>query len=128
MAPISPFYGGLLALLTVYLSFRVSVARRTAKVSIGDAGDKDLVKAIRVHSNSVEYIPLGIVLLVLLELQETLPWQMHLAGGALVLGRVLHAYGLGSNPQVVPARLMGMYLTHGAIALMAIGNIALPFL
>ena len=128
MSPISPFYGGLLAILTVYLSFRVTFARRKAKVSIGDADDKYLIKAIRVHANSIEYIPLGIVLLVLLELQETLPWQMHLAGGALLFGRMLHAYGLGSTPQVVRARVWGMYLTHATVTSMAVWNIVLAFL
>jgi len=128
MLSVSPIYGGLLALLTLWLAMRVSLVRREKKVSVGDAGDPVLLKAIRVHANSIEYIPVGILLLVLLEAQGTLPWQIHLLGGAFLLGRLMHAYGLGVTPQVIFARAGGTFLSHVTIALMAIANIALAIL
>ncbi len=127
MSVVSPVYGGLLALLTIFLSVRVSLARREHKVSVGDGGNPALIKAIRVHANAVEYIPLGIVLLILLELQSGDRWLVHLAGGALLLGRVLHAYGLGRTPQMVPARVYGAYLTLFAITGAALANIFYAF-
>lgn len=120
---ISPIYAGLIALLFLYLSFRVVGGRRAHKISIGDGENKDMVKRMRVQANCAEYAPMGLILLVLLELQGASPWIVHLLGLSLLAGRVLHAYGLGSNPQVVPARVWGMYLTIGMIAVAAVLNI-----
>ena len=100
------------------------MVHRKHGVSLGEGEQRELIKAIRVHANSIEYIPIGIVLLALLELQGAPGWLLHLGGLMLLGGRLLHAYGLGSTPQIVPARLNGMYLTLGMIALMALTNIA----
>ncbi len=123
MSVVSPVYGGLLALLTIFLSVRVSLLRHRMKITVGDGDDRTLFKAIRVHANSIEYIPLGIVLLILLELQNADRWLVHLAGVTLLLGRVLHAYGLGRQPQFIPGRILGAYLTLSMITGAAIANI-----
>jgi uncharacterized membrane protein YecN with MAPEG domain len=68
-------------------------------------------KRIRVHANFVEYAPLGLVLLLLAELQGTPNFVLHGLGLSLLLGRVLHAFGLGATPQNVPFRQIGMVLT-----------------
>ena len=125
MITISPIYAGLVALLFLVLSYRVTLGRRAHKVSIGDGGHKALVKRIRVQANCAEYAPIAIILLAMAELQGAAGWLLHLGGLMLLSGRALHAYGLGSTPQVVPARINGMYLTFGMIALMAISNIVL---
>ncbi len=123
MSVVSPIYGGLLALLTIFLSVRVSLARRKLKISVGDGDNPEMVKAIRTHANSIEYIPLGIVLLILLELQSGDRWLVHAAGLTLLIGRVMHAYGLGRQPQFVPGRVYGAYLTLFAITGAALANI-----
>lgn len=121
----SPLYAGLIALLFIALSFRVVLGRYAHKVSIGDGANDDMVKRMRVQANCAEYAPIGVVLLVLAELQGMPVWAIHLAGSALLGGRMLHAYGLGSTPQVVKSRQWGMYLTIGMIVGMAIINIVL---
>ncbi len=123
MPLISPLYVGLLALLSVGLGLRVSRVRMKCKVSVGDAGNPEMIKAIRVHANSIEYIPLGVVLLVLMELQGAHTWQIHLAGAGFLLARLMHAYGFGRTPQLTAARFWGMILNYGIIALMAVLNI-----
>lgn len=123
MITISPIYAGLLALLTIYLSVRVSLVRRAEKISVGVGESAILFKATRVHANSIEYIPIGILLFVLLELQGAPSFLVHLSGAALLIGRVLHAYGLGSQPQVVSARVYGAYTTLITIVASAIANI-----
>lgn len=125
MTLITALYAGLLALLFLYLSARVVQERRAHGVSVGDGGQKSVIKAIRTQANCAEYAPLGALLLICAELQGAPGWLVHLMGLALVLGRGLHAYGFGSTPQVVPARVWGMYLTFGMIAFAAIANIAM---
>ncbi|MDJ0628804.1 MAG: MAPEG family protein [Rhodobacter sp.] len=119
----TPLYAGLLALLFIYLTMQVVRARTAHGVSVGDGGEKSVVKAMRVHSNCAEYVPIGILLLGLAELQGMPVWLVHIVGVVFTAGRVLHAYGFGSTPQVVPARVWGMYLTVGSILLLALANI-----
>jgi len=123
MPEISPLYAGLLALLFLMLSARVSAGRYKHKISIGDGGEKDMVKRIRVQANCAEYVPIGILMLVLAEMQGMPGWLVHFFGLTLLTGRIMHAYGLGSSPQVPKFRIWGMYLTVGMIAVTALSNV-----
>lgn len=125
MMSITPVYAGLLALLLLWLSYRVVLGRRSHKVSVGDGENKDLRKRMRVQANCAEYAPIGIVLLALLELQGVASGLLHILGLALLAGRLMHAYGLGRTPQVVKLRVWGMYLTIGSLAVSAVSNVAL---
>lgn len=109
---IAPLYAGLLGLLLLVLSYRVSGHRRRHGVSLGDGGHKDLQTAIRVQGNFVEYVPTALILLVLLELSGQPFWLVHGLGAALFLGRILHAQGLTANPAGKSfGRLTGILLT-----------------
>lgn len=108
---ITALYAGLLAVLIVTLSARISRLRWHHKVGIGDGGHRDLARAIRVQANAVEYVPLGLVLMLLAELNGFAPWLLHIAGSALFLGRVLHATGLGRYAGTTPERMIGTTLT-----------------
>ncbi|MGI3186328.1 MAPEG family protein [Nioella aestuarii] len=123
MDMIAPLYAGLLGLLFLYLSFRVIALRRHHRVSVGDGGQKALTKAMRTQANCVEYSSIGLILLVAAELQGTPTWAVHVLGVTLLLGRVLHAFGFGSTPQIVPARIWGMALTLGMILVASLSNI-----
>jgi uncharacterized membrane protein YecN with MAPEG domain len=60
-------YAGLLALWLVVLSLRVIQARRAARVSLGDGGNRALQRAIRGQANFAEYVPIALLLLLILE-------------------------------------------------------------
>jgi uncharacterized membrane protein YecN with MAPEG domain len=120
---ITPIYAGLVGLLLVTLSFRVIFRRRSAGVTIGDGADKDLTKRIRVQANCAEYAPIGILLLAISELQGAPVWSLHALGVALIAGRAIHAVGLGSTPQIIPLRKLGMLLTFVMIAAASLGMI-----
>ncbi len=122
---ISAIYAGLLALLFLNLSFRVIAHRRARGLSIGDGNDASMARAIRVQGNFTEYAPIGLILLVLAELQGAPGWLVHVMGLSLLVGRVLHAFGLGAARQIVPARVWGMILTIVPILVLAIWNIGL---
>lgn len=119
----TPLYAGLLALLLVFLSFRVIFYRFSARISLGDENDKNLRKRIRVQANCAEYAPFGVILLLLAELQGAPFWALHLLGGTLVAGRLLHAVGMGSTPQILRLRQAGMVLTFTMFMATALGLI-----
>ena len=119
----TPLYAGLLALLLVFLSFRVIFYRFSARISLGDENDKNLRKRIRVQANCAEYAPFGVILLLLAELQGAPFWALHLLGGTLIAGRLLHAVGMGSTPQILRLRQAGMVLTFTMFMATALGLI-----
>lgn len=120
---ITPIYAGLIGLLFVILSARVITTRFATKVTIGDGGEKALIKRIRAHGNCAEYAPMGLLLLAMAELQGAPDWVVHLLGLTLLTGRVLHAVGLGRSPQIIVFRRAGMILTFAMLIFTALANI-----
>jgi len=112
---ITAIYASLLAILYVWLAFRVIGYRQSAKVSLGDNNDPELRQRIRTHSNFAEYAPFGIALLLLLELQGLPVWLVHLSGLSLFAGRLAHAIGLQPHPMNFKLRKTGMLLTFGQL-------------
>ena len=104
-------YVALLALLIVVLAFRVVQARRSRQVGIGDGGDKDLLRRIRAHANAVENIPIALLAILLLDLDNADGAWIHGLGITLVVGRLLHAWGLSRYAGTSFGRLVGTALT-----------------
>ncbi|WP_170478813.1 MAPEG family protein [Ruegeria arenilitoris] len=125
MLAITPIYAALIAVLFVWLSANVIRQRRRGRVSVGDGGDKAVLKAMRTHSNCAEYAPFALLLVAMVELQGGGGLLVNLLGLTLLAGRVLHAYGFGKTPQIVVFRQIGMLLTFAAILISAIANIFL---
>ena len=118
---VTSIYAGLLALLIVYLTMNVVKLRRAHKVRLGDGGVPQLLTAIRAHSNAVEYIPIALILMLLLELAKIPVLALHVAGIALLTGRLLHAKGLLAND--LKFRVPGMQITIYTIIALAAVNI-----
>lgn len=108
---ILPPYAALLALLFVYLSVRTIGTRRRLQIAIGDKDHPEMQRAMRVHANFAEYVPLGLVLLSLVEARAPAAWLMHGLCLCLLLGRVLHAYGVSQAKERFQFRVTGMMLT-----------------
>lgn len=117
---ITAIYAALLALWWVVLAARVIGARRAARVSLGDGGDAELLRRIRVHGNASESIPILIVLLLLVELAGLPGWLVHLLGLASVAGRVLHAVHFWRPRESATLRVAGMLLTFFPIVIGAL--------
>ncbi|MFM8517772.1 MAG: MAPEG family protein [Nevskiaceae bacterium] len=100
-------YAGLCGLLFIWLSWKVIVERRRAKVGLGDGGDPDLQRTIRVHANFIEYTPFALLLLGLVDAGSGPDWLVHGAGLVLILARLLHAQGLGSTAGYSRGRYFG---------------------
>lgn len=104
---ISGIYAALCALLLLVLSVRISLRRNTEKIGIGTGQDEVITRRIRVQGNFVEYVPMALVLLLLLETNHTAPWLLHSFGVVLVVSRIAHAIGLGKSAGTSPGRLLG---------------------
>ena len=117
---ISGLYVALAALLVVVLSARVVLGRRSLGVSLGDGGQKELLKRIRAQANAIEYLPLALLLLISLEWNQTLPVILHAFGVVLILARVAHAWGLSVSGGTSPGRFIGTGVTWTAMVAMAL--------
>ncbi len=108
---ILPLYAALLAVLFVFLSVRTLRLRRRLKIGLGDGANPEMLRAIRVHSNFAEYVPLTLMLLFLVESQGAAKWVVHALCAALVVGRLLHAFGVGRANEDFRFRVIGMAMT-----------------
>ncbi|HSO08035.1 MAG TPA: MAPEG family protein [Pelomicrobium sp.] len=111
VAKVALLYASLNAFVYLGLSWRVVRLRRRYKVGIGYNGKQDLNRAIRVHANFAEYVPLALVLLFGLELAGIGSGALHGLGAMLVLGRLLHAYSLSRDAGQSRGRSLGTGLT-----------------
>lgn len=118
---LSSFYAALAALLMVRLSVGVIKLRRAHKVRLGDGGVPELQAAIRAQGNAVEYIPISLILLALLELGGGHPALVHAGGIAMLAGRLLHARGLLSGK--LRYRVLGMQFTIYTLIALALANV-----
>lgn len=109
--PITAFYAALLTILLVVFGTRVVLARRKNHVSLGDGGNQSVLTAIRIHGNAAENIPLILVLMLMLEYGGGSYVAMHAYGSTLLVGRLLHAWGLSQPKKVNLFRVAGMALT-----------------
>lgn len=114
---ITALYAGLLVPLYILLSARVIGHRRAQRVEIGDAGDKELLRRMRVHANFIEYTPYCLLLMAFAEGLKTPSLAIHALGLLLLVGRVLHAYALSQTPHIMRLRVLGMVLTFSVLAL-----------
>ena len=104
----------LAALINLWLSIRCGRARTSAKILHGDGGDAALGRHMRAHSNFVEYTPIALVLILVLELSGQAGWLLALTALVYLLGRVLHPLGMQSD-KPAPARMIGtlsMFVTY----------------
>ena len=108
---ITPFYAAILGLLFFVLSVRTLRLRRKLKIAIGDAGNQQLLRAMRVHSNFAEYVPLALLLIFLLESDGAHYALVHALCIFLLLGRLSHAYGVSKIAEDYKYRVFGMALT-----------------
>jgi uncharacterized protein len=122
--PITALYAGLLALVLLALALRIIRLRWKLRVGIGDGGDKAMSRAIRVHGNATEHVPIALILLLVAELNHAGPTLLHACGGVLVVARVLHAVGLGRSIGASWERMAGTVGTVGVVVTLAVVDIA----
>lgn len=117
---ITALYAAPLALLLVWLSFRVIGKRRTALVAYGPGDDTDLLQRMRIHANFAEYAPFALLLMALAESLSAPALMLHISGLSLLAGRMIHGIGLSMRPNRIRIRVVGMILTFFSIVASAL--------
>jgi uncharacterized membrane protein YecN with MAPEG domain len=119
---ISLIYAGLLGLLLVILSFNVmqNWVRVTGE---GRETDRAMRRAERVLGSFVEYVPLSLIMLILIELKGAPPAILHSLGGTLVGARLMHAFGSNPIKGATVLRFLGTQLTFLMLAVASLACI-----
>jgi uncharacterized protein len=121
---IAAIYVGVNILILLILSYLVVSGRRTHKITLGSGENRDFERAVRAHGNAAEYIPAGLVGIVVVALMEPAAplWLLHASGLSLTIGRILHGVGLHTG-MLNAGRMLGMALTWLAYLLLGFGLI-----
>ena len=119
---VTSFYAGLLGILALALAMQVIRGRQRNRVSVGDGGNPEMLRLMRVQANFSEYVPLALLLIMLGEILGVPRWLVHGEGLVLLAARLLHAWGLGATERVHPGRFVGILATFAVIA---VGSIVL---
>jgi uncharacterized membrane protein YecN with MAPEG domain len=112
---ITPIYAAFFGLGFVALSFFALRLRRMNKIPLGDGGNPQLLRAIRVHSNFAEYVPIALILIYMAEILGAPIFLVHLLGISLLFGRFSHAWGVSQLNENFRFRVFGMIATFNSI-------------
>ena len=113
--PVTTFTAAILALLVFGLAVYTMAQRVVHDQSWGDGGDPTMRLAIRAHGNLVEYAPIFVILMALLELRGADPTWLAVMASVFVFARVVYvAYSLVA--QKLPLRILGFWGSAAPIA------------
>ena len=110
------------------LAYRVTLFRQKEKIALGESsGSKAMKCAVRAHGNAVENIPVAFLLLLISELNSLTPWLLHTFGLMLLVGRVIHAWGISLSRGASKGRFYGTLFTWLALVLMVVVYLLIVF-
>ena len=115
MPIITALYAGILGFLGLVLASRVVQHRQRHRIALGDRGNEDMQRAMRVFGNFTEYVPMILLLIGFGEMLGAHKWLTHGLGASLVAGRLFHAWGLSKTSGTSLGRLLGVVLTWLAL-------------
>ena len=114
MLTITPIYAGLLLVLFFWLSLRVSLLRLKGGADT-PAKRERLHRFVRTQGNASEYIPAGLIAMLILEFQGAPAALLHLFGLMLIGGRIGHFLGFGLAPGNCALRQYSMVATYAML-------------
>jgi len=115
---------GLHLILLLVLSMLVVRQRRRHQIELGHGDIPELDRAIRAFGNASEYVPAGLVAIVVLAMAGAPILVIHAMGLTLLTGRIVHAFGLSRSGAASLPRAAGVLITWLAYIL---GGVALVF-
>ena len=124
MLHITALYAGLLGLLSIVLAVQTGQIRGSTGITLGDGGNDELILAMRRHANFVEFVPIALILIGLLELNGVSGTAVHALGATLVAARACHAYGFRSEHPTSIFRTIGAMGSTLTVAVASIWAIA----
>ena len=121
--PITALYAGILALIVIALAINVTAHRVKLRVPLGDGGNAQMRRMIRLHGNAAEYIPLALALMLIYELNAGSHMALHIVGIALIAGRIIQTWGMWATDMTNIGRQIGQSLTWLSVAALAVLNL-----
>jgi uncharacterized membrane protein YecN with MAPEG domain len=127
--PITLTIAGAAALLNIWLARRVGQMRTAHKISIGDGGNEALIARMRAQANFIEYTPIILILLGLIELAVGSRVWLWAVGVVYILARIAHGFGMDRpRPDPLRLRMIGTIVTALILLGLALYAIVLPYL
>jgi uncharacterized membrane protein YecN with MAPEG domain len=123
--PITLTIAGAAAILNIWLGWRCGQVRTAEKILVGDGGNPRLIARMRAHANFIEYTPIVLILIAVIELADgSSPW-LWIVGVLYVLARIAHALGMDGP---LKARMIGTIVTMLTLLGLWLYAIALPLI
>ncbi len=123
MLIITGFYASILAFIIILLGYRVVKLRMKFRVGLLDGGHPELIQAIRIHGNAIEWTPITLMLFACAESQHLMPVALHTLGIIFLLARCYHIYGLSRHAGKTRGRFYGMIGTWAVAIILGGYNI-----
>ena len=120
-------YAAVFGLMSIAVSAPAGLLRGKTGISVGDGGNPDMLLAMRRHGNFVEYVPLALIIIALMEMNRAPDYAIHSLAGTLVVARAAHAIGLHKSNVMTGGRIVGALLTALVIAVASIWSIVIFF-
>jgi len=107
MPMVTALYAGILGLMAIAVAFPAGSLRGKLNIPIGDGGNMELIRCMRRQANFIEWVPLVLILIGLLEMSGVSKTAIHVLGAGLVVARVCHALDFRANTMQAPGRAFG---------------------
>jgi hypothetical protein len=120
---ITALYAAILAIIIVALAINVTIHRVKLGVPLGDGGNPQMLRMIRMHANAAEYVPLAGLLMLIYEIGGGWHTALHAAGIVLVIARLLQTWNMWETEIAGFGRRAGQSLTWLTIAILALLNL-----
>lgn len=117
--PVTGFAAAVCGLLVLFLAMRVSQLRMRHQVALGDRDIPELMRAIRVHGNTIEQVPIFLIQCACYEIYLGAGFFLMTIVAVFLLARLVFAWGL-SRATLSPARRIGAGLTYVAQLLLSL--------
>lgn len=82
------------AFINLWLGLRIGQVRGSEKVSVGDGGNEKVIRRMRAQANFIEYTPIVIILIALLEMATGTSTWLWAVMAIYMIARILHAFGM----------------------------------
>ena len=102
-------FTAILLFIFIALSINAAFTRRKSGLAVGEGDNETLLRAVRAHGNFVEYTPMFLISLFLIDHVSKNCEYILVIGSGFILGRISHATSMFLKKGIL--RITGMFLT-----------------